>query len=128
MESESHMHILGQLYECSHCNQTGTCTVSEGGNSCYHCVKNAKVSFHRRNSFKGKVVCGICGGVGITELISDRMKIRTPPIIAFTSILVFPIIIMLSILIKSEHTNQIVTFSGTMLGMIFTYFFTRRNQ
>jgi hypothetical protein len=40
MENKSHMHIMGQLYECSHCNQTGTCTVEEGGNSCYHCVND----------------------------------------------------------------------------------------
>lgn len=75
--------IKSNLYPCAHCEQTGICRSGSDGFSCNACIK--------RNELKGQnylgLACGICGGIGQAEPMTERMNKRTAPLLAISIVL-----------------------------------------
>lgn len=125
--TNTYKHQFQQLYDCAHCKQTGTCDNGPNGMACPLCIDRADIKSSLKKNYRGKIRCGICGGLGKPELMTERMRQRTPYIIALTSIIIFPILILSSSLLNAPNSSQIITLSGTILGSIIVYFFSRTN-
>lgn len=116
--------IKSNLYPCAHCEQTGTCRSGSDGTSCNACIK--------RNELRGKnylgLACGICGGIGQTEPMTERMNKRTAPLLAICIVVSLLILIGISLAIKSDHFNQILAFSSAIIGSVVGFYFSGKNS
>lgn len=110
-------------FPCAHCQGSGTCSTGENGQSCDFCIKEAKAN---KNAIG--VVCGVCGGVGIAELKTDRINKRTTSILAILIAYFALALVLLFGLIKSEFFSETLAFSGTLIGSITGYYFSGKGQ
>ncbi len=112
--------IKSNLYACAHCQQTGTCTTGENGQSCNLCIK--------RNELKGKnhtgLACGICGGIGQAEPFTERMNKRITPILSVVIIFLLLGIVFWSLTIKSGYFTEILAFSSAIIGTVVGFYFS----
>lgn len=121
-------HEFQHLYDCAHCKQTGTCDNGPDGIACPSCIERADLKSKVKKNYRGKLSCGVCGGLGKSELVTERMGQRTPYIISMASIIIFPILILITAILEVPNANQIATLSGTVLGGITAYYFSRTNK
>lgn len=113
-------HIKANLYPCAHCDETGTCSTGQGGQSCLACIKV--------NGLKGKVlhgiVCGTCNGLGQAEPRTERMNKRIKPLLAVAIIFLLLGGVFVAAIFSSPYFSQILAFSATLLGSIVAYYFS----
>lgn len=116
--------IISNLYRCAHCQESGTCSSGENNESCSLCVK--------RNELKGKghvgLACGICGGLGQAEPMTERMNKRITPILSLA--IVFPLLAMIwwAMAFRSDYFNEILAFSGAIIGTVVGFYFSARKN
>src|SRR5690554_3100965 len=112
------------LYPCNHCKETGTCTNGNNDSSCLSCLKKNTVYPWERKKHSRGIICGVCGGLGKTELMTARMNERTKPMLALWGLVVLPLLILFSLIYKSDLSGTVVTLAGTLMGSIVTYYFS----
>ncbi|MUK71481.1 molecular chaperone DnaJ [Aliivibrio fischeri] len=117
--------ITANLHLCKHCNETGTCTTGSEGNSCVACIKyhDLKVS----KIYKG-LACGTCGGLGMSEPLTERLNKRTKPLLAIGIVFTLLIFTFILGLMNSEHFSTFLAFSGTLIGSIITFYFSNASK
>lgn len=112
--------IKSNLYPCAHCEQTGTCRNGPDGSTCNACIK--------RNELEGKshsgLVCGICGGIGQAEPMTERMNKRITPLLSMMIVLPLLILISVSLLLRSEYFSQVLAFSSAIIGSVVGFYFS----
>lgn len=114
--------IQANLYECLHCKGEGTCRNAEKGNSCAACVK--------LNDLKGThhgLICRACGGIGKADTLTERIGNRTPSLLAIFTIAGLFIILITAAATNNPHTNQLIAFSGGIIGTILGFYFSNRS-
>lgn len=114
--------VQATLYECLHCKGEGTCRNAENGSSCSACVK--------LNDLKGThhgLICRSCGGIGKADTMTERLDKRTAPLLAFSIVFGFMFIIFWASATKNPHTNQLIAFSGGIIGTILGFYFSNRS-
>ena len=112
--------IKSNLYPCAHCQESGTCSSGENGQSCNLCIK--------RNELKGKghigVACGICGGLGQAEPMTERMNKRITPILSLAIVLPLLVIVWWSLTVRSEYFTEVLAFSSAIIGTVVGFYFS----
>lgn len=116
------------LYACNHCTESGTCTNGHNGSSCLSCLKKNTVHFWERKKYSHGIICGVCGGLGRAELMTARMNERTKPMLAIWGLTILPLLIVFSLIYKSDLSGTVVTLAGTLMGSIITYYFSLKNR
>jgi hypothetical protein len=109
------------LISCPHCAGKGTCLI-DNSNSCGTCLKHAKAKKHSKI-----VICSVCGGTGITEAKTDRLKNRTPFFIMAIVLIVFYFYTGINV-INSNNFDKIFPVVGSLTTMIVTFYFSQRNN
>ena len=116
--------IKSNLYPCAHCEQTGTCRNGLEGATCEACIK--------KNEVKGKgltgLSCGICGGIGQAEPMTERMNKRITPLLSMLIVLPLLLLIFIAMLTSNEHFNQILAFSSAIIGSVIGFYFSGSRQ
>lgn len=116
-------HQNQHIHSCAHCNGSGTCKHGREGLSCAACVNKNEL---KRGEYFG-LACGTCGGLGQTDTITYRMNHRTAPLLAIMIILSCFLLIVFG-LVKDQHFQEILTFSGTVIGSVVGYYFGGKNE
>ena len=114
-------------YKCGHCNGTGTCSSGENGSSCIVCAKYNELNFWNRKNHFG-LICGSCGGSGITEPTSQKLNKRITPMLAVCLVFSLLVLLAVSILLNSSHFSEILTFSSAIIGSIVGYYFSNESK
>lgn len=116
--------VKSNLYPCSHCHGSGTCSNGRENHSCSACIKE--------NELKGKehigLPCSVCGGIGQAEPRTERINKRMPAILGFIVILLLIISSMTSAITNSPHSNEILAFSGPLIGTILGFYFSDKSR
>ena len=116
--------IKSNLYPCAHCQESGTCRNGEKNQSCNLCIK--------RNELKGKehsgLACGICGGLGQAEPVTERINKRVTPILSIFIILPLLMMVFAAMVLKSEYFTEILAFASAIIGTVVGYYFSARNK
>jgi hypothetical protein len=110
------------LFACAHCNGTGTCSTGDSGCSCNACARNA-------NEKRGCVglSCGVCNGIGIAELRSDRLRRTIVPALAILIVAVGFIVILFSAVTNNPHFSEILAFCSGLIGVVIGYYFAGKH-
>lgn len=112
--------IKSNLYPCAHCQETGTCTSGENNNSCNLCIK--------RNELKGKehvgLACGICGGIGQAEPMTERMNKRITPVLSIAIVLPLLAMVWWSLTVRSEYFTEVLAFASAIIGTVVGFYFS----
>lgn len=116
--------IKATLYPCAHCTGTGTCKNGSANSSCNVCIKD--------NELKGKehigLACGICGGLGLAEPKTERINKRITPLLALTIVFLLLSGVFFSAITNNPHFNEILAFSGTLIGTVLGFYFSARSK
>ena len=115
--------IKANLYDCKHCNGTGTCSSGPNASSCIACAERNEIPFFRRKNQHG-LICGCCGGIGKSEPMTERLNKRISPMLALSMVFLLMFLVIFSLIIKSPYFSEILTFSSTLLGIILGYYFS----
>lgn len=86
----------------------------------------------KENRLKGSahvgLPCGICGGLGHAEVMTDRMQNRVIPVmqvyLGIGTIIVLLAGIGLSAAFKSPYFNEILAFASPLIGVVLAFFFS----
>lgn len=117
------MDVRSNLYECAHCERTGTCSQATNGASCALCVKV--------NELKGSghvgLPCGICNGLGRAEPRTERINKRMQPIMALMTVYLLLFGVFVSALVQSKYFNEMLAFAAPLIGVVLAFYFTARN-
>jgi len=112
--------IKSNLYPCAHCGESGTCRNGESESSCSLCIK--------RNELKGKghsgIACGICGGLGQAEPMTERMNKRITPMLSLVIVFLLLFLIFWSLIIKSDYFNEVLAFASAVIGSVVGFYFS----
>jgi len=117
------------IHSCAHCGGTGTCTHGKNGVACAACVEKNDLKpglFSRNQDFTG-LACGTCGGLGKTDMVTYRLNNRATPLLAFM-IITFCFILIVMGLFVEKHFQEILTFSGTLIGSVVGYYFGGKSE
>ncbi len=111
-------HQSQHIHSCAHCSGSGTCKHGVNDASCAACaVKNEL----KKGEYFG-LACGTCGGLGKTDTVTYRMNNRTTPLLAIMIVACCFALICVGIL-RDQHFQEILTFSGTVIGSVIGYYF-----
>jgi len=112
--------IKSNLYPCAHCQESGTCHNGEHNQSCNLCIK--------RNELKGKehsgLACGICGGLGRTEPLTERINKRVAPVLSICIILPLLAMVFGAMVMKSDYFTEILAFASAIIGTVVGFYFS----
>ena len=113
------------LVECPHCQQTGTCTNGQDGQSCQRCVArwNKGQSLPPESGKAIGLVCSVCHGKGLAELSSGRWHYRYPALLALVVVLLGFLILFFFGWRHYEHFDKLLVFVSTLIGSITGYYF-----
>lgn len=111
------------LYPCAHCQQTGTCSNGKDGQSCAYCIKDNEVKIQ---SGAIGIPCSICGGIGSAEPRTERINKRMGSIIGLIVVMMLIALVIITLIGYNQHLPQVLTFSSTLLGIIFAFYFSRK--
>lgn len=111
------------LYDCKHCNGTGTCSNGLENTSCECCAKKNELPFWRRKKQVG-LICGCCGGIGKAELLTDRMNKRVTPLLAIYLVVMILGTLVISIVTGSQYSSELLAFSSAIIGSICGFYFS----
>ncbi|WP_167331684.1 molecular chaperone DnaJ [Desulfogranum mediterraneum] len=114
------------LHDCSHCKGTGTCDNGEDGYSCSVCAKEQGFFWNRKKR-KG-LPCCVCGGMGRTEATTDRLNKRMAPALAMYLSGMLLLLVMVALLLNSQHFNEILAFSSAIIGSVTGFYFSNRGK
>lgn len=116
--------IQSNLYPCAHCQETGTCQNGENGKTCNLCIK--------KNELKGKehtgLACGVCGGLGRAEPMTERMNKRMTPILALFIVLPLLLIVFWALVANSSHFGEILAFASALIGTVIGFYFSKKGS
>jgi len=117
--------IDSNLYECKHCNQTGTCKTGKDGSSCAACIKSNELKI--RDIYFG-LRCGSCGGLGKGEPYTERMNKRIKPILAVSTLSALVISTFVLALGNNPNFSAFLAFASTLSASIVTYYFATNEK
>jgi peptidoglycan/LPS O-acetylase OafA/YrhL len=111
-----------RLFACAHCKGTGTCSTGDSGCSCNACAQAA-------NAKRGSVglFCGVCNGVGIAELRSDRLRRTIVPGLAIFIVALGFLVIVFAAVTNSPHFSEILAFCSGLIGVVIGYYFAGKH-
>lgn len=109
------------FHVCKHCQETGTCTSGEDGNSCMACIKYHELK--RKGVYKG-LACGTCGGLGQSEPTTERINKRFKPLFAIYTVCALLVCLMVLSITNNQHFSEFLVFAGTITGSITTFYFS----
>lgn len=114
--------IKSNLYPCAHCEEKGTCRNGPDGSTCSECIK--------RNELKGKnymgLACGICGGIGQAEPLTERMNKRITPLLAIAIVVSLLALVTFSLIIESSFFSEVLAFSSAIIGSVVGFYFSSK--
>ena len=110
------------LFGCAHCKGTGTCTTGDSGCSCNACARAANA---KRGSFG--LCCGVCDGVGIAELRSDRLRRTIVPGLAILIVAMGFLVIVFAAATNNAHFSEILAVCSGLIGVVIGYYFAGKH-
>ncbi len=112
--------IKSNLYPCAHCQESGTCSSGKDSQSCNLCVK--------RNELTGKghfgLACGICGGLGKAEPMTERMNKRITPVLSIAIVLPLLVMVWWAMIVKSGYFTELIAFASAIIGTVVGFYFS----
>ena len=111
-----------ELIPCAHCEGTGTCT-TDALESCAVCCRESKVKLGSK-----QIVCSVCGGLGVAETTTSRMRNRIVPTLAILIAYFSLVLVWFSMFLRTELFSEVLAFSATLVGSITGYYFGGRDR
>ena len=122
----------GSLFECAHCNGSGTCATGREGASCDACAKDLNF-FGSKERFG--LACHTCRGLGKTTTHLHKLQQKATPYLAYTITgCSFALILLFGAWgywrddAKIDYFNEVMAFCTTLLGAVTGYYFSSRNS
>ncbi len=115
------------LHECKHCDGTGTCKNGKDECSCLACHKRNELPFWIKKHQFG-LLCGSYGGIGKTDLLTERMHNRMAPMLAFFLIFSLLLLIFWAAFSKSQFFSELLAFSSAIIGSVVGYYFSSKEK
>ena len=116
--------VKSNLYPCAHCRESGTCRNGENEHSCNFCIKH--------NELRGKehigLACGICGGLGRAEPVTERMNKRITPILSIVIVLPLLAMVCWAMVVKSDFFSELLAFASAIIGTVIGFYFSANNR
>lgn len=114
------------LHDCAHCQKTGICKSGPSGESCAICVQRNEL---KRGHYFG-LSCGTCGGLGVTDTMTNRLTHRTQPILSIILVLASFFLVAFFGFLQNPYFHEILAFCTTTVGGVIGSYFssTRRAQ
>lgn len=121
------------LFDCRHCEGEGTCKNGVDGRSCVVCARRAELRSWKLvgrkvyfESFTG-LVCGCCGGLGQTDLMTERVNNRITPALAILIPVTLLAITIFTAFLSSDIFHSFFTFSTTIIATIVSFYFSQNS-
>jgi hypothetical protein len=115
--------LKSNLYECKHCAGSGTCSNGKDGSSCLVCAERNDLPFWKRTNQHG-LVCGCCGGIGMSEPLTERINKRIAPMLALFIIAMLMALIFIAAITESKFFSEILAFTSAIIGTVVGYYFS----
>jgi hypothetical protein len=116
--------ITANLFDCKHCEGTGTCRNGKDGCSCAVCIKRNELP---KNEYFG-LACGSCGGIGKAEPTTERMNKRIAPALAITLVVSLLVMISFSSIMQNKYFSELLAFSSAIIGSLVGFYFSHQNK
>ena len=115
------------LYDCKHCDGSGTCKNGKDGSSCVACAKKNELWLWNQKNQYG-LLCGSCGGIGSAEPLTERIHNRVTPMLAIYLVCTLLIIIIFAASTNNQFFSELLAFSSTTIGSVTGYYFSKKGE